>query len=240
MVPGSGFQVPGFRDSRIAAHRICGRGRAGSADLSRRANRWQLHARLLPAAGTKLIPMGAVVVARRQGDCRRDEVRSGRWIRRTASRPKSPTTGSTTRLRTGHPTANGSSTPQTMAGRRIQLGIVNAATGETRALTSDSFIYTDPVFSPDGTRVAYVSTKPNGFFNVYVRPIRGWPVVGRRNCSHARQPTPQLAFVLRHGRSAHHAGVDTRRETTAARLQPRCAAGVRTHLACARRSGRDR
>ncbi len=57
-------------------------------------------------------------------------------------------------------------------GTAIQLGIVNAATGETRALTNDSFIYTDPVFSPDGTRVAYVSTKPNGFFNVYVRPIR--------------------------------------------------------------------
>jgi Tol biopolymer transport system component len=28
------------------------------------------------------------------------------------------------------------------------------------------------VFSPDGTRVAYVSTRPNGFFNVYIRPIR--------------------------------------------------------------------
>jgi hypothetical protein len=57
-------------------------------------------------------------------------------------------------------------------GTTIQLGIVNVATGETTALTNDSFIYTDPVFSPDGTRVAYVSTKPNGFFNVYIRPIK--------------------------------------------------------------------
>ena len=40
------------------------------------------------------------------------------------------------------------------------------------ALTADTFIYTDPVFSPDGTRLAYVSTQPNGFFNVFVRPIR--------------------------------------------------------------------
>jgi Tol biopolymer transport system component len=57
-------------------------------------------------------------------------------------------------------------------GTTIQLGIVNVATGETRALTDDNFLYTDPVFSPDGSRVAYVSTKPNGFFNVYIRPIK--------------------------------------------------------------------
>ena len=54
----------------------------------------------------------------------------------------------------------------------IQLEIVDVQTGESRALTSDAAIYTDPVFSPDGTRLAYVSTKPNGFFNVYIRPIK--------------------------------------------------------------------
>lgn len=57
-------------------------------------------------------------------------------------------------------------------GTTIQLAVVNVVTGETRALTHDDFIYADPVFSPDGTRVAYVSTKPNGFFNVFVRPIK--------------------------------------------------------------------
>jgi len=57
-------------------------------------------------------------------------------------------------------------------GKTIQLGIANVATGESRALTNDAFVYTDPVFSPDGTRVAYVSTKPNGFFNVYIRPLK--------------------------------------------------------------------
>ena len=57
-------------------------------------------------------------------------------------------------------------------GTTIQLEILNVETGETRALTNDSFIYTDPVFSPDGSRVAYVSTRPNGFFNVYIRPIK--------------------------------------------------------------------
>jgi TolB protein len=54
----------------------------------------------------------------------------------------------------------------------IQLESLNVETGATTALTQDTFIYTDPVFSPDGTRLAYVSTKPNGFFNIFVRPIK--------------------------------------------------------------------
>ena len=57
-------------------------------------------------------------------------------------------------------------------GRTIQLEILNVETGETRELTNDSFIYMDPVFSPDGARVAYVSTRPNGFFNVYMRSLK--------------------------------------------------------------------
>ena len=54
----------------------------------------------------------------------------------------------------------------------IQLEALNLATGATHALTQDTFIYTDPVFSPDGTRLAYVSTRPNGYFNIFVRPIK--------------------------------------------------------------------
>ncbi|HUS04842.1 MAG TPA: CehA/McbA family metallohydrolase [Bryobacteraceae bacterium] len=57
-------------------------------------------------------------------------------------------------------------------GASVQLETVNVATGESRVLTQDNHLYTDPVFSPDGTRVAYVSSKPNGYFNIYVRPIR--------------------------------------------------------------------
>ena len=56
--------------------------------------------------------------------------------------------------------------------KTIQLEVLNARTGETHALTQDTFIYTDPVFSPDGTRLAYVSTRPNGYFNVFVRAIK--------------------------------------------------------------------
>ena len=57
-------------------------------------------------------------------------------------------------------------------GENIGLGILDLASGESRALTDDEFLYTDPVFSPDGTRFAYVTTKPSGYFNVHVREFR--------------------------------------------------------------------
>jgi hypothetical protein len=44
-------------------------------------------------------------------------------------------------------------------------------TGEIHRLTDDAEIYVDPAFSPDGTRLAYVSTRPSGFFNIYIREI---------------------------------------------------------------------
>jgi hypothetical protein len=51
------------------------------------------------------------------------------------------------------------------------LEILNLRSGEARALTHDDQLYLDPVFSPDGTQVAYVSTQPKGYFNVFVRPL---------------------------------------------------------------------
>ena len=56
-------------------------------------------------------------------------------------------------------------------GARVQLELVEVATGETRALTDDQHVYTDPTFSSDGTRLAYVSTRPSGYFNLSVRPV---------------------------------------------------------------------
>ena len=61
-------------------------------------------------------------------------------------------------------------------GRNIQLETVHLKSGETRSLTQDDHLYLDPVFSPDGTQLAYVSTQPSGYFNVYIQPFRqgGW------------------------------------------------------------------
>jgi TolB protein len=57
-------------------------------------------------------------------------------------------------------------------GKNIQLEILNVTTGESHALTSDDEIYVDPTWSPDGRRLCYVSTRPRGYFNIYVREIR--------------------------------------------------------------------
>ena len=50
---------------------------------------------------------------------------------------------------------------------------MNVETGETRTLTQDDQVYADPVFSPDGQRLAYVSTKGTGNFHLFTRAIRG-------------------------------------------------------------------
>ena len=81
-------------------------------------------------------------------------------------------------------------------GRTIQLEILNVETGEIRELTNDSFVYMDPVFSPAGDRVAYVSTRPNGFFNVYVRSIKDGRWAGEEIAAIAGQQICKLAAVF--------------------------------------------
>ena len=57
-------------------------------------------------------------------------------------------------------------------GAEIGLEILDTETGETQPLGERSLhVFADPRFSPDGTRIAYVSTEPAGYFNVYIRPI---------------------------------------------------------------------
>ena len=56
-------------------------------------------------------------------------------------------------------------------GRTIHLEVMNTATGARHRLTEGEHIHTDPRFSPSGDRIAYVSTAPSGYFNVYIRPF---------------------------------------------------------------------
>ncbi len=57
-------------------------------------------------------------------------------------------------------------------GAEIGLEILDTETGTTQPLGQRSLhLFADPRFSPDGTRIAYVSTEPEGYFNVYVRSV---------------------------------------------------------------------
>ena len=54
-------------------------------------------------------------------------------------------------------------------GKNIGIGLLDIESGEQRMLLDDERLYTDPTFSPDGTKLAYVTTAPSGYFNVRIR-----------------------------------------------------------------------
>jgi hypothetical protein len=58
-------------------------------------------------------------------------------------------------------------------GQGINLMLLNVATGESTALTRGVLWNLDPVFTPDGKRLAYVRNEPDKQFHVFVMPLEG-------------------------------------------------------------------
>lgn len=56
-------------------------------------------------------------------------------------------------------------------GKSIHLESLDLSTGATITLTTGVANHADPGFSSDGTRLVYTASLPNGYFNVFVRPI---------------------------------------------------------------------
>jgi TolB protein len=54
---------------------------------------------------------------------------------------------------------------------RFIFGLLDLQTGEKLALTSGNSINVELEWSPDGSKIAYVSTWPNGNCNIYVMPL---------------------------------------------------------------------
>ena len=211
--------------------------RAGRTNLPRRAAGGELHAQLLLPAGAELDAVGAGLVARRQVDRRRHERLDldGRSGDRAAR-------DELTYDRKYHSMPDWSPDGRWIVyaaddgGKTIQLEIVNVATGESRALTTDDQIYTDPVFSPDGTRLAYVSTKPNGQLQRLHPPDQGRAVGRRRDRGHARQRFRARPSVLRRGWTctSRRRGCRTARSCCSSRTAT-CRSVPATCCACQRR-----
>ncbi|HEY5691553.1 MAG TPA: CehA/McbA family metallohydrolase, partial [Cyclobacteriaceae bacterium] len=53
-------------------------------------------------------------------------------------------------------------------GNAVELQLLELATGKTITLTNDGHVNVDPRFSPDGSQVAYVSTKDTGHFRIWI------------------------------------------------------------------------
>lgn len=56
-------------------------------------------------------------------------------------------------------------------GRSINLHLLDLATGASTPLTTGTDVNIEPAWAPDGRRLAYVTTAPNGYFNVVVMAI---------------------------------------------------------------------
>ena len=77
-------------------------------------------------------------------------------------------------------------------GEAINLYLLDQADGSVTALTEGRHLNLDPAWSPDGLKLAYVTTSPNGYFNVIVRTMSdGSEVALTRDNSFGR---PRLYF----------------------------------------------
>ena len=56
-------------------------------------------------------------------------------------------------------------------GKSMNVMLFNVETGTSSALTTGAFENLEPAWSPDGKRLVYVSTDPNGWFNILVAEL---------------------------------------------------------------------
>ena len=52
--------------------------------------------------------------------------------------------------------------------QRIQLEVLDTESGEISKLTDDQAVYTDPVFSPDGSKIAVMTQRDGGHGNMEI------------------------------------------------------------------------
>ena len=56
-------------------------------------------------------------------------------------------------------------------GKSINLKLLDLKTGKSTDLTTGDHIHAGPAWDPDGSRIAFVSSRPNGYFNIFVMEV---------------------------------------------------------------------
>ena len=72
----------------------------------------------------------------------------------------------------------------------VNLKLLDLETEQITDLTRGDHLNLDPAWSPDGSQLAYVSTRPNGYFNIFIMPMRngqpGKPIQVTRDHSYGK------------------------------------------------------
>ena len=72
-------------------------------------------------------------------------------------------------------------------GRSMELMLLDLASGKVSALTSNGAVNVEPRWSPDGTRLAYVSTDRTGHFLLHIADVRDGRIVSARTLTPDRR-----------------------------------------------------
>jgi len=80
-------------------------------------------------------------------------------------------------------------------GQAVELRLLDLASGESHALTSNGAVNVEPRFSPDGTRLLFVSTTFNRRFHIFAGELRGGQLVNiERVTGENRSPLPRYYY----------------------------------------------
>ena len=80
------------------------------------------------------------------------------------------------------------------AGDALELQLLDLASGTVTALTTERAVNCEPRWSPDGTRIAWVSTAGSGHFRIFVGTLAGKSLHGAAAWPERKSTTPRVYY----------------------------------------------
>lgn len=79
-------------------------------------------------------------------------------------------------------------------GDALELQVLELATGQSHPLTTDGAVNCEPRWSPDGTRIAWVSTFGSGHFRIFAGTLIGGKLAGQALWPERKSTTPRYYY----------------------------------------------